>query len=261
MNIQSLLPPAALSSYVRSIMVIEHPQDRDGFVLPLYANGTPTLVFQSTRGQRNGSQVGHISVYGQAVAPTNLFISERFVLIAYFLHPYAIKAILGITAGELTNTLVDVNDLKPAKAISLQEQLLNAPSVAAQLKLINAFLLRRITNDCIDYSRIAFATAALQKDASAEALGKLRDQLFSTERSVQRLFEDQVGISPKLYKRICQFHMAFQQLNHFEFVKLSDIAYRNGFSDQSHFIRVFKEFTGMSPKDYLALRAGYTSEK
>ncbi len=242
-------------------MVLEYRDNRSDFMLPLYANGAPTLIFQNTKGRRNGDAVNHLSLYGQAIAPSNLHIDNHFVLIAYFLHSFAVKAVFGIAAAELTDTLIDVNELQPAKAIGLQEQLLNAGPVDEQLKLINAFLLQQIASDTIDYSRIAFATSALQKNTSATALTALRENLFSTERSVQRLFEDHIGISPKQYKRICQFHAAFQQLNHFEFSKLGDIAYQHGFSDQSHFIRVFKEFTGLSPKDYLALRSGYAPEK
>lgn len=31
---------------------------------------------------------------------------------------------------------------------------------------------------------------------------------------------------------------------------LTDVAYENNFYDQAHFIKEFKEFTGVSPKDF-----------
>ena len=78
-----------------------------------------------------------------------------------------------------------------------------------------------------------------------------------SERTFQRLFESNVGISPKMFSRICQFHSAFQQLDEGRFTKLSDIAYQNGYADQSHMIRTFKEFTNVSPKEYLHLSSGF----
>ena len=54
------------------------------------------------------------------------------------------------------------------------------------------------------------------------------------------------------YNRVCQFHSAFKQLNLNQFLKLGDIAYENGFADQSHFNRVFKEFTNLTPNEYFA---------
>jgi AraC-like DNA-binding protein len=65
------------------------------------------------------------------------------------------------------------------------------------------------------------------------------------------MFEKNIGIAPNLYRRICQFNSAFQQLNNRKYCKLSDIAFENGYADQSHYIRAFKEFTNLTPKDYL----------
>jgi AraC-like DNA-binding protein len=60
-----------------------------------------------------------------------------------------------------------------------------------------------------------------------------------------------VGITPSQYRRICQFQGSFMQLRYKEFETLSDIAFDNGFSDQSHFIRSFKEFAATTPMGYL----------
>ncbi|MEO5891901.1 MAG: helix-turn-helix domain-containing protein [Ferruginibacter sp.] len=72
-----------------------------------------------------------------------------------------------------------------------------------------------------------------------------------TERTFQRKFEKNIGIAPNLYRRICQFNAAFQQLNNRHYQKLSGIAFQNGHADQSHYVRSFKEFTNLLPTDYL----------
>jgi AraC-like DNA-binding protein len=36
-----------------------------------------------------------------------------------------------------------------------------------------------------------------------------------------------------------------------QFDNLTDVAFENDFADQSHFIRSFKEFTQLTPKDYI----------
>ena len=72
-----------------------------------------------------------------------------------------------------------------------------------------------------------------------------------TERTFQRMFEKNIGISLNLYRRVCQFNSAFQQLNNRHFSRLSDLAFLNGYADQSHFVRSFKEFTHLLPTEYL----------
>ncbi|MBA4058005.1 MAG: AraC family transcriptional regulator, partial [Marivirga sp.] len=51
--------------------------------------------------------------------------------------------------------------------------------------------------------------------------------------------------------RICQFQLSFAQVRAKEFNTLTDVAYDNGFADQSHFIRSFREFVDTTPNHYL----------
>ena len=46
---------------------------------------------------------------------------------------------------------------------------------------------------------------------------------------------------------------AFRQPNNRQFQNLSDIDYDNDYANQSHYIRAFKEFTNITPKEYLHL--------
>jgi AraC-like DNA-binding protein len=65
------------------------------------------------------------------------------------------------------------------------------------------------------------------------------------------MFERHIGLTPNMYRRVSQFNSAFWQLNSRQFSKLSDIAFHNGYADQSHYIRSFKEFTNLTPGEYL----------
>jgi AraC-like DNA-binding protein len=71
-----------------------------------------------------------------------------------------------------------------------------------------------------------------------------------SERSLERKFRQHIGISPKLFSRINRFQEAFRLLKNNNYIKLSDIAFDAGYTDQSHFIREFKEFTGFAPYKY-----------
>ncbi|OQP57137.1 AraC family transcriptional regulator [Niastella vici] len=250
MKVSNLLPGEKISQYVERILVIEEVLVTNPFTLPLYANGAPTLLFQTAKGLiKNNSN--NLTLFGQTVFPDTLTIRDNFTLIAYFFKPFALYSLFGVSAQELTNSPIDLNLLSPAKTRALQEQLLNAGTTEKMIALLNEYVFSLITKTTVDCQLIRFATLTIVQNASKDALLKVQHELHITERTFQRHFEKNIGVAPNLFRRISQFNNAFQQLNGRQFKKLSDIAFANGYADQSHYIRAFKEFTGITPKDYL----------
>jgi AraC-like DNA-binding protein len=80
---------------------------------------------------------------------------------------------------------------------------------------------------------------------------ELQSELNLSERSLERRFKQHIGISPKLFTRICRFQASLSQLRTNKYNKLSDVAFEQEYADQSHFIRSFKEFSGLSPYQYM----------
>jgi AraC-like DNA-binding protein len=257
---QFIIPPTSISQFVSGILVIENANDRHEFVIPLFANGSPTLVFQTTSAAKGKQTIGNLTLYGQTIRPDELKFQDRFTFIAYFFYPHSLKNLFGINPVEITDGYLDLTLLKQTRELSLQDQLLHAASLEESLVLVERYLLKLYGDKKQDDKKIIFATNALRKHKGIYPLVKLQDNLHMTERSFQRLFENNIGVSPNLYKRICQFHFAFQQVNQNRFLKLTDVAYDSGFADQSHFIRVFKEFTGLTPNQYLAKLAPYNPQ-
>jgi AraC-like DNA-binding protein len=119
------------------------------------------------------------------------------------------------------------------------------------ITLLDSYISNLISKSKEDNPIITHATTKIARYPSKEVLMHIQKELHITERTFQRVFEKNIGIAPNVYRRICQFNNAFQQLNNRKFNKLSDIAFHNGYSDQSHFIRAFKEFTQLAPNIYL----------
>ena len=86
------------------------------------------------------------------------------------------------------------------------------------------------------------APEATVKDLAAIAcLGK---------KQFERSFRSLVGINPKEYASIVRFQKALAMMQSGESV-LSQVAYASGYSDQSHFIREFRRFSGQTPATLL----------
>ncbi|GHU65238.1 hypothetical protein AGMMS49983_12610 [Clostridia bacterium] len=77
-----------------------------------------------------------------------------------------------------------------------------------------------------------------------------KDQCYS-ERQISRLMESQINIGPKMLCRIVRFQNALHSMiNRPGRETLEYIAGLN-YADQSHFQREFKEFTGLTPQQFV----------
>jgi AraC-like DNA-binding protein len=254
MNLRSIHPPPFLSGYVDNIVVLEG----DGFTgltIPLVAKGHPSIVFQLTGAGPIagwGNKPDKLVLYGQNGRPYEFHAAGHVLLIAYFLHPHILNSFFGFSAGEVTDRCIDLGVLQPAKGMNLEQRLLETSSLKDRLDWMDRFIIKLAALSRADPNKmVVYAIDAIQKWNGLLSLSSLQSELGITERTFQRLFELHVGVSPRMFGRICQFQPAFQQINNGQFSRFSDIAYENGYADQSHFIRVFKEFTGVSPKEYV----------
>lgn len=250
MNIKNPIPNEKIADYVQDILVIENFEVTHPFVLPLYANGTPTLLFQTAKGKLKDG-LNNLTLFGQTVIPDTLTINENFTLVAYFLKPYSLLSLFGISAKELTDRPISLNVLESSKAKNLQEELLNAKSTQTMLTLIDGYILNLIKGITTESRLIKFATDHILNNPKKDSLRYVQNELYVTERTFQRMFRENIGVSPNQFRRIGQFSSAFKQLQQNQFENIFEIAYDHGYADQSHFNRAFKEFTQITPKDYL----------
>lgn len=81
-------------------------------------------------------------------------------------------------------------------------------------------------------------------------VAELAEHVGLTERTLQRLVEQRVGMSPKWLIQRRRLHDAVEGLKAGE-SSLADMAARLGYADQAHFTHDFRTVTGMTPGEYL----------
>lgn len=256
MDYRILLPPENLQPFVKYFWVLESNNTVDSTVMfsPL-ADGCPGIMFQQPeKGSfylEENKQLPGIFLYGQTVQPAKMYLNGKLHTVGICLQPHALQSVFGIDAHELTSTCIDLGLVQHKKERHLQEQLVAAASIEEEINLIAASLLNSAQRNSERQDTVTgFAIREILHGKGEVSFAALQKQLQLSERTLERRFKQSIGISAKLFSRICRFQEALTQLRRNNYQKLSDIAYENGYADQSHFIRSFKEFTGVSPFDY-----------
>ncbi|MGK5072783.1 DUF6597 domain-containing transcriptional factor [Janthinobacterium sp. ZB1P44] len=99
------------------------------------------------------------------------------------------------------------------------------------------------------------AIAAIEAASGQIRVDGLAQQLGVSRQHLAQQFRQQVGISPKLFARICRFRAASQGLKRLaEQPDWAQVAVQYGYFDQSHLIHDFQDFARNSPEAWLTGR-------
>jgi AraC-like DNA-binding protein len=256
MEFERIQPPYYLKEFVRYFWTLKSDcADALPKALGPLADGCPGFIFQPAKSgvfyDHKSKQLPQVFLYGQTVTRTAIYLVGKFEATGICFQPHSLKPIFGFSANELTDSCLDVSLLSQSKKINLAEQLLNTSSSASQIEILSSFLLSEINKFDVQVDGITrYATAQIMKFNGKLSLRDLQADLSLSERSFERRFNQYVGITPKLFSNICRFQASLNQLKSNNYTNLSDIAFDNGYADQSHFIRAFKGFAGYSPLQF-----------
>jgi AraC-like DNA-binding protein len=82
-------------------------------------------------------------------------------------------------------------------------------------------------------------------------VGEIAESLNVSIRTLERKFNDFLGFSPKMFVRLVRFQKVMEALQSKSTTgSLSDIVYKFGYFDQSHFIRDFKLMSEVLPGSF-----------
>lgn len=253
--------PKDLEPYINCIMLKENPSPDAHTNIPLYADGYPGIMFgQSENGfylLPKGKRLSELFLYGQTLDPVSLDAEGPFRFVVFQLYPFASKYLLGVDPKELNDECFDLLQLKQVDVVSFHQALKNTNDLEKQVSIISRLMLALIeANKVAPDDQIQKGIELILKQNGKLTIKSLLQELPLTERTFERRFKSEVGLSPKQFAKIVQFQSSLHHLSKTNYGKLIDIGLDGGFADQSHFTRVFKQYTGQTPSYYLSQTAG-----
>lgn len=223
--------------------------------LRFFADGCPGIMYYySGDGLFLNGQLQGFSgcfLYGQTITPLEVSSGSALKVVVVILYPAAAHYLFGLQAKELRDKCTDLKTTIYSGDFRLWEQLEAVQSPDAIAAVLLAYLRHIVMRKQVEINPVVeYALTKLQETDLRLSMTDIHRNLYLTERSFERVFDKYVGISPRLYAKVYRFNQSLQQLNRHSFAKFSDLAFDQGYADQSHFIRQFKTFTGLTPGEY-----------
>ncbi len=160
-------------------------------------------------------------------------------------------ALLGIDLDLLGDGWSRLDALLPRKAVAgLERAVGGASDVHDRIACLDAFLSERLLNRKID-ERLTIALRevfARRGDVTIATLARLAG---AHPRTLVRLFDRQVGLSPKRFARIVRLQAVLRALPEAE--GWASVAIELGYFDQAHLIREVHELFGSTPREVMHL--------
>ena len=173
--------------------------------------------------------------------------SEMFVIQfrAYGAHPF-----LHLPMCQVADKIVAGSDILDGELLRLREELITATSSTDKFAVAEAWLESRYDENLVAPKSIVDVVELLQAEPASK-LNEVIGRYTSTQKHLISQFKKYIGITPKQYQRVLRFNDVFNKMQNDQFLSWSDIAHLCGYSDQSHFIREFRNFSGFNPESYL----------
>lgn len=250
MKFDKYFPSERLKPYIKHFVVSENPNESEykvfpssGLVIGFQYKGRLTTIKDNNESHlasagvtgisdsykvfRNSANIGTVLVY---------FTETGFTHFA--MHP----------ANELFNLSLSLDQVFERERITeTEDKLCAATSDKHRIRIVEQFLLSQLKDIHTD-KLIVEAIRLIYQSKGTIRIKELNEKLFISQSPFEKRFRKVVGTTPKKFASIVRFNTVLDSLDHTK--SLTEICYENGFFDQAHFIKDFKQFTGDTPDNF-----------
>lgn len=261
---KTLLPGPALHEFVRNYKIL-HLKFNNGNLIPFKYRPPKTeqgIVFYIT-GSVNLQDVNSGKI--QTPAPVSVFshqtdkkrfqVSSEFCMFTIFLHAGVLHRLVGMPIADLNQSYHDAELFFGTEVRTVTDQLAEAPDYLSMVPIVENFLLAK-------FKGLQMGTAVddvanyLLVDPMSFSLGNIAQEACLSTKQFYRKFVERIGLSPKFYSRVARFNHAYQYKVSHPNDYWSSIAQSFGYTDYHHLEKEFKEFTGLTPNEWIKENLG-----
>lgn len=257
MGIRFYPPCAELSGLVARIYTHASgpvaPGDRRWLIVP---DGDVKLIVPLAGGIR--CQIGptarlhresRLIVSGMRTLPGELSFPDGVDAIGVIIRPEAAYRLLGPPHHRLTNATFDGEEIFDAKARHLQGELLAIPREEDRVAHLQARLCQWLRAHDERDLVFEYAVARLKHSEGRVRIETVAHDAGWSRRHLERRFLERIGVGPKELASVFRFQAMYKRMRRTAQGRYAALI-QDHYFDQSHFLKAFKQYTGLTPRAY-----------
>jgi AraC-like DNA-binding protein len=255
-------PSEILRPYVRHYYLFQSPQ-AVAFEDTVFPSGDMEMIFNLGEGTWATPLNTNppIELWGQMTKPFAIRSIGPHTMLGVKFFPHSAAYFLDETIGDFNDRVSDLGAILGNAATHLHSRLLAIPQPAKRISLLESFLIGRLTRS--EKSKSGRRSFRIDKvghilksmtcgpaDGAETRINAVATQHGISSRYLNKLIYQHTGLTPVSFHKIRRFQFSLRLVARND-QPLTSIAYESGYFDQSHFIKEFKSFTGLTPSAYL----------
>ena len=249
-------PDPILKGVVNNIMIdhvtVEPFETRSPFSIPplpehaiiFYLGDRP---FSEDVVSKKKDRLSSCVIIGPQVVRHEISPGQNHFVIKVGFQPGGLAKFLRIPAYELlVQDHFDATDILGSEIHQVIEQLMENSTYLEKKEIVDKYLLQRI-RPLGNRRYLDDVFANVIRCRGVVDIDKLIADACLSRRQFERLFREQIGLSPKYFSRLVRFGQAWILKQQKPGISWTEIAYESGYFDQMHLIRDFNEFAGVNP--------------
>lgn len=258
MNYQTYTPSEDLSAFIKCHWTLEVPAEMSGTRQRILPDGCIDVAFifgdDVLRVLPNGSGIPQprAMVLGQITEAFDVEPTGHVDSFAVRFYPHGFGCFVCTPLKAFANKETPLEHVfGDEETTRLQHALVRAKDTAERIAIAEGFFRERLTHASTIDHVVRETVDLMLRTKGATSVDSLVNGSRSNQRDLERRFNSKVGVSPKQLAKVIRLQAALQEMAGGQHDNLTSVAYECEYYDQAHFIKDFKEFSGVSPKEYL----------
>jgi AraC-like DNA-binding protein len=252
-------PTGILSQYIRHYWILEADESEGEVSERVIPTGNIELMFHYkkpfiVKSKGEVREQPRVIISGISSNYSDVTTRGESGVIAVKFFPYGACNFFNFPLHEIENLSINLNDVYSGHIRLVEEQIQEAKTLNERIFIVEKFLLEFFTpvyNDDILFIKRGVSLINQYKGQINPT--HLSSLLAITGKSLERKFSAFLGKTPKQFIKIIRFQEVIRSLSYTGKKSLTEVAYENGYYDQSHFIKDFKSLSGYTPGEFLGL--------